>query len=489
MRLEPRKRAIVAVLSLTMLSGCVVGPDYQAPGSVLPASWASRQGKGAEQPAQLSHWWRNLNDPLLNSYVDRAMGANLGVQAAMARVTEARAQLRQDEGGLLPTLGNSSSIQRSKVAEQSAAVGDNPATQWRSGFDAGWELDLFGGKRRSVEAARYGLDASQEDLRNTMLVLIGDVASNYVQVRGSQAQLALASRTARSQRDTAALTKAKADAGTATTAEVARSEALAASTEAQIPAIEITRSAAIQRLGVLLGVPPASLALELEKSRPIPRPKLPMPVGIPADTILARPDVRMAERQLAQSTARIGVAEAARYPSLSLTGNIASQALTLGDLAEKSTMSWAIGPALTIPLFRGGQLKAAVEVARARRDASAAAYQTAVLTAMEDVENAIVALNQNRIRGAKLSQAVSSYRTAYQASRIQYETGTLDYLNLLDTQRAQYDAEASFIESQIALTKAYIALNKALGGGWWGEKPGTKVASIKTVPTTVDASR
>ncbi|WJH38669.1 efflux transporter outer membrane subunit (plasmid) [Aliirhizobium terrae] len=489
MRLEPRKRAIVAVLSLTMLSGCVVGPDYQTPGSVLPASWSSRQGKEAEKPAQLSHWWRNLNDPLLNSYVDRAMGANLRVQAAMARVTEARAQLRQDEGGLLPTLGSSSSVQRSKVAEQSAAVGDNPATQWRSGFDAGWEIDLFGGRRRSVEAARYGLDASQEDLRNTMLVLIGDVASNYVQVRGSQAQLALARRTGRSQRDTAALTRAKADAGTATVAEVARSEALAASTEAQIPAIEINRSAAIHRLGVLLGLPPASLALELEKSRPIPRPKLPMPVGIPADSILARPDVRMAERQLAQSTARIGVAEAARYPSLSLTGNIASQALSLGDLAEKSTMSWAIGPALTIPLFRGGQLKTAVEVSRARRDASAAAYQTAVLTAMEDVENAIVSLNQNRIRGAKLTQAVSSYWTAYQASRVQYESGTLDYLNLLDTQRAQYDAEASLIDSQIALTKAYISLNKALGGGWSGQRAGVKVASNEASPATIEASR
>lgn len=461
------------VLLLSLLSGCAVGPDYGIPAMELPATWNSNKTRSLERPPELALWWTRLNDPILNEYIERAAAGNLTVASARTRVQEARATVSQETGTLLPSVDGSSSAMRSGMPSATAAsAASTVSTQWKAGFDASWELDLFGGRKRSVEAARYGLDAANEDLRNTMLVLIGDVASNYADVRGAQARLALAYRTAGSLRQTASLTKAKADAGTATAADVARAQALLASTEAGIPSIEIARATAVHRLGVLLGQPPAALFTALEKRRPIPKPGRSVSVGIPADVLLSRPDVRLAERQLAQATARVGVAEAARYPSLRLTGDIASQALTIGDLASKSTISWAIGPALSIPIFRGGQLKAAVEASKARNDAAAVAYQAAVLSAMEDVENAIVALNQNRIRSAKLASAVSSYRTATDASRIQYETGSLDYLNLLDAQRAQYDAEAALIESQLAVTKAYIALNKALGGGW-SQEPAT----------------
>lgn len=458
-------RIIPHALIISLVSGCAVGPDYGIPVTEVPSTWNSNKVRSLERPPELAQWWAQLNDPMLNAYVERAVNGNLSVAAAEARVREARAIVGQETGGFLPSAQASASVTRNRSADQGSETAGT-STQWKSGFDAGWELDLFGGRRRAVEAARYGLDAANEDLRNTLLILIGDVASSYADVRGAQARLSLARRTVKSQRETASLTKAKSDAGTASTADVARAQALLATTEAGIPTIEMDRSAAVHRLGVLLGVPPASLAVQLEKSRPIPRPGSAVRVGIPAEVLLSHPQVRLAERRLAQSTARIGIAEAARYPSIRLAGDISSQALTIGDLARKSTISWGIGPSLSIPLFRGGQLKASVEVAKAGADQAAAGYQDAVLKAMEDIENGIVAFNQYRARSTKLSMAVEAYRTATEASRAQYEGGSLDYLNLLDAQRAQYDAEASLIESRVSLTKAYIALNKALGGGW-----------------------
>lgn len=471
--IRPRRFKRFAKLSLcisiaALLSGCMVGPDYERPTLFVPAEWNGAKTKDAIRPAELAFWWKNLRDPQLDSLIERAIANNRSVAMAQARLRQARAALDQEAGTLAPTIGTSTAATRTKTADALTADGENISTIYKSGFDASWELDLFGGKRRSVEAARYGLDASEEELRNTMLVLIGDVAANYVQVRATQAKISLASRTAKSQRQSASLTRAKLEAGSGTTADVARAEALAATTEADLPTQEISKATAVNRLGVLLGLPPASLSTELARSRPIPRPQFPMPVGIPAEILLSRPDVRMAERQLAQSTAKIGVADAARYPAISLTGNIASSALHISDLAKSSTIGWAIGPTVTVPLFRGGQLKAALEVAKAARDESFATYEASVLTAMEDVENAIVSLSQQRRRSAKLAVAVDAYRRAHNASTAQYQSGVLNYLDLLDGQRQLYSAEASLIDSQLAVTTAYISLNKALGGGWTG---------------------
>lgn len=469
-----RSAKLVSVVTLAcLLSGCVVGPDYRSPDLPTPAKWANAKSDKAARPAELAAWWKKLRDPKLDALIARAIEGNASVEVARARVREARAAVGQETGKLAPVANASGNINRTKTV---ASAGGTIASSFQAGFDASWEIDLFGGKQRSVEAAKYGLDSAEEGLRNAQLVLIGDVASNYAQLRAAQARLALGTTTARSQRESVALTRAKFDGGTATSADLARAEALAASTEADLPTHEIARTAALNRLGILLGLPPASLATELAASRPIPRPPASMSVGIPAEALLARPDVRMAERQLAQSTAKIGVAEAARYPSVSLTGAINTQAMSIADLAQKSTIGWAIGPTLNIPLFRGGQLKASVEVAKAVRDQSFANYEASVLTAMEDVENAIVSLSQQRRRSAKLATAVDAYQRADSAARAQYQTGTLNYLDLLDGQRQLYAAQGALIDSRLATTTAYIALNKALGGGWTGEDGRTRSA-------------
>lgn len=459
--------ASTVVVMATLLSGCVVGPDYQKPFLALPAAWSNAGKAAPSRPPELVEWWRRLNDPLLNELVTEAVAGNLDVAASKAKIREARASHRQSVGALFPSVTGSGSATRNKSAATTSGSGDT-YSQFQAGFDANWEIDLFGANRRAVEAARYGMDAAEEEMRATLLTLIGDVAAYYVEARGYQARIALARRTTVSQNESAALTRTKLEAGAASAVDVANASGQAASTAATIPELESAYAQTVHRLSVLTGRAPAVLADRLKKHTPIPRPKMPIPTGIPADILLTRPDVRMAERQYAQATAKIGQAEAARYPSVSLTGDIATSGLNVGDLGKSSSISWSFGPTLTVPIFNAGQLAAAVEVARAQRDQYFIAYRASVLTALEDVENAIVALAQERIRNGRLASSVARYREAVTLSRSLYEAGSTSFLDLLTAERSLYTAEDSLIQSRVSITTNYIALNKALGGGWSG---------------------
>lgn len=457
--------SVVGTLA-AVLAGCVVGPDYQKPQTALPASWGV--AKKAEQagPPELTQWWQKLNDPILDSLIAQAVEASLDVASAKARVREARAMYRQQTGALLPTLDGSVSATRNK----STSSNENTVySEYQAGFDAGWEVDPFGANRRAAEAARYSAEAADQDLRDTYVTLIGDVASYYVRAREYQALTVLAERTARSQRETASLTRKQEEAGGATAVDTATADAQAASTEADIPSYRISYQQSVHRLGVLLGKAPSALQQLIDKPSKIPSPKYPMKFGIPADVLHTRPDVRLAERQLAEYTAKIGEAEAARYPSISLTGDIAPSATSISDLAKKSSISWSFGPTVSIPLFRGGQLKAAVDVAKAQRDQYFIAYQSAVLSAMEDVENAIVALNQSQQRRAKLSASVAGYRRAVELSHALNQAGAEDLLDVLESERYLYSAEEDLIETQADIATYYVSLHKALGGGWNGD--------------------
>jgi NodT family efflux transporter outer membrane factor (OMF) lipoprotein len=462
------------------LAGCVVGPDYEHPGMLLPTAWKSSTGAAAEKPPKLARWWSRLQDPLLDALVEEAVQGNLDVAAAKARIREARATYRQSVGALFPLADGSAQVSRNRSASGTTGSSGQIYNQYQAGFDASWEVDLFGANKRAIEAAAYGLDAAEEDLRATHLILIGDIASNYVSVRSYQARIALAKRTAASQRQTALLTQRQLEAGSTSAVDAANATGLAASTEAGIPSLEAGLAEAAHRLSVLTGRPPGALIQRLSAVKPIPLPELPVPTGIPADLLTARPDVRFAERQYAQYTARIGQAEAARYPSVSLTGNLATTALKLGDLGKSSTISWSFGPSLSVPIFHGGQLRAAVEIAEAQRDQYFIAYHAAVLTALEDVENAAVSLGQERRRLAKLQVSTAAYRQAATLSRSLYESGSSSFLEVLDAERALYSAEDSLIQSRADIATDYIALMKALGGGWDG-------AIDADVPVVIDA--
>ena len=462
-RLRPSLPRLALLLALTTaLGGCVVvGPDYHKPSLSLPTKWGSGAASNPSKPPELSQWWRRLGDPMLDELVDEAVAGNLDVASAKANIREARASYRQTVGALFPSASGSAGADRGKS-------GGYISSQFQAGLDASWELDLFGGNKRAVEAARYGMDAAEEELRATLLTLIGDVATNYVSARGYQARIALAKRTAASQRETAAITRNKFEAGGATAADVATAEGQASSTEAGIPSLEAAYAETVHRLSVLTGRAPSALVDRMKTPKPVPAPRLPIPTGIPADVLTARPDVRLAEAQYASATAKIGQAEAARYPSASLTGNIATRGAKLGDLGKGSSISWSFGPSLTVPIFNAGQLKAAVEGTQAQRDQSFIAYQAAVLSALEDVENAIVALAQERIRSGKLASAARSYGEANSLARSLFQAGSSSFLDVLTAERSLYSASDARIESQVAIATDYIALNKALGGGWDG---------------------
>lgn len=452
------------------LAGCAVGPEYETPALTVPAHWGAKPR--VEAVPDLKAWWRRMNDPLLDALMDEAVAGNLDVASAKAAVRSARATYRQQVGALFPQVtGNASGTRGDnggRVGSGGDVTVDSGYGQYQAGLDASWEIDLFGANRRGVEAAIFGVDASVDSLDAVLLTLVGDVASNYADARGYQAQIALSRRTAASQRETAALTRRMLDAGAASAVDTANATGQVASTEANIPELEAALAASVHRLSVLTGQPPAALSQRMAQVRPVPSPRLPVARGIPADVLTNRPDVRATERQLGQSTALIGQAEANRYPAISLSGNINATGTQLGDLGRASSISWSFGPSLTVPIFTGGQLKAAVDGAEAQRDQSFVAYKAAVLLALEEVENASVSLSQQRIKTGKLAAAVAAYRESTRLSRSLYENGSSSFLDVLTAERSLYSAEASLIQSRVATTKYYIALNKALGGGWDG---------------------
>lgn len=485
--LSNRKAGVAAVVAALLLSGCAVGPDYRAPHADVPAQWSGGKSapetngaQAAERP-DLRQWWVHLNDPLLDTLIKEAVSGNLDVATAAARVREARAVVRQAGGALYPSLNGTAAFTRSGVGSHavtttSSSTGGStsvlgvgsPANLFQAGFDASWEIDIFGGNRRSLEAAQGGLDAAQWDLRSTLLTLVGDVATHYVEARGYQARLALARATADSQQETARLTRIRFVAGSNSGLDAANAAGEAQSTLATIPALEAAYAQSVHSLAVLLGRAPGALLASMERAQDVPVPPLPVMLGVPADVLLARPDVRAAERRYAQSTARVGQAEAARYPRVTLTGTLSTSGTQFGDLARHSSIGWSIGPAVTIPLFDAGRLKAAVEIADAQRDQSFIAYRAAVLTALQDVENASVSLSRETERVQNLKRSADAYGDAAAMAQSLYRSGSTGFLEVLTAERSLYAAQDTLIQSRVLIATDFIALNKALGGGWDG---------------------
>lgn len=475
LRVERRLRvcgAVAATALALVVGACAVGPDYMPPPVGVPSKWSAAERPPSTEAPVLARWWTRLNDPVLNRLINEAVLENRDVATAKARVREARANYRQSAGALFPTVGGTSGTTYQKSGPNLASEGvpaSVPAlVQYQAGFDASWEIDIFGKNQRGAEAAGYGVEAADEQLRVTLLTLVGDVASNYAMARGYQARLSLVRRTVAAQRETAELTGTRFEAGGASAIDLANAKGQMSATEAAVPGLEASYASTVHRLSVLTGRAPGHFMELMKRSLPIPKPRLPMPVGIPADILMSRPDIRQAERVVAQATARIGQAEAARYPTISLTGNISTTGMKVGDLGKNSSIGWSVGPTLSAPIFNGGQLKAAVEVRQAQRDQGFTQYQATVLKGLEEVENAIVALAQERIRIGQLSASVGSYRQASTLSRALYRNGSASFFTVLDAERSLYSAEDALVQSRIALAIHYVALNKALGGGWDG---------------------
>jgi outer membrane protein, multidrug efflux system len=460
--------ACVALMLGSALAGCAVGPDYAGPPKLaLPSHWSTNTAPHRDA-GKLDRWWLRLRDPLLSRLIEEAVEANPDVAKAKAVVREARATLQQTTAGLFPSVSGTASVtsNKSSAGSSSVLVDSAPYSLHQASFDSSWELDLFGGTQRSIQAAAHGAQSAEEDLRDSLVTLIGDVAAYYVEARGYQARIALAQRTAVSQRDTEKLTRSKYEAGSGNAVDLAKATAQAASTEANVPTYQAALAADVHRLGILLGRPPGGVASSMAQSAPVPAPRMPLPMGLPADLLMSRPDIASAERKLAQATAKIGAAEADRYPAVSLTGSVGTSALRAGDLAKYSSVSWSVGPSITVPVFDAGKRLATVRIAEAQRDQAFATFHSTLLTALEDVENALVSLSRERVRATKLTEAARNYREAARLSRSLFETGSASFIDVLDAERSLYSAEDSLIQSKVSAAKDYIALAKALGGGW-----------------------
>lgn len=458
------------LLATFSLWGCAaVGPDYHPPDADVPSGWSRLDPSTLRMaqpvaPGDLSRWWRGLNDPLLTELVAEALRANPDLRSARASVRESRARRAVAASERFPTVDASANASRTDASEGSG--GGESRELFSAGFDASWELDIFGGVRRGVEAADAELEATWADLQATQVSLAAEVASSYVEVRAQQALLGIARSNLATQSETLQLTEWRDQAGLVSSQDVAQARSNREQTRAQIPVLETNLAAAEYSLEILLARAPGTLHARLAGAGDLPAVPAQIAVGIPADTLRQRPDLRAAERTLAAETARVGVAEAARYPSFSLSGSIGLEALTLGALGNTEAVTNSLFAGITAPVFNAGRLRAQVEIQDAVREQALYAYQRAVLAALQDVENALVDLAQNRDRREALTNAVGAARDAAELARLRYSTGLIDFQSVLDSERNVLLLEESLARNRADEVLALISLYKALGGGW-----------------------
>lgn len=466
-----RLRLIATFALFAAAAGCAVGPKYRAPERTLPPGWSELQEEAAAaRSPEIAAWWTAFNDPLLNSLVERAARSNLDLRRAAARVREARARYGITAADRLPTLDASGSYTRSRSSENGPLAFSPTAGEevnlYQAGFDAAWEIDLFGGVRRAVEAAEADIAASVEDRRSIQVTLLAEVARNYIDLRRIQKQIATARANIESQQETLELTRARFNAGLNTGLDVARAEAQVATSFSQIPALEISLRQTIHRLGVLLGEEPGALSDALSKPLPIPAPPAEVVVGLPSELLRRRPDIRRAERQLAAATARIGVATADLFPRFSLTGAFGLQSATLRDLPEGGSRFFSIGPTLRWPIFAGGRIRANIAVENAREEEAWAEYERTLLLSLEEVENALVAYAREQDRRQSLREAVAANRRAVEIGNELFIRGLANFLDVLESERSLFASESQLDQSEAAVSANLVALYKALGGGW-----------------------
>lgn len=449
---------VVAPLCAVLLGACTVGPNYRAPapGALsVPNAYYGRAAQAA--PADLATWWQRFDDPLLARLVDEATRDNLDLAAAAARLTQARESLVQARAGLVPTVGASASGGRTMGS-------GNDRSSFSVGADAAWEIDLFGRIRRGIEAAAADAQGAYYDREALRVAIAAEVATNYIGARLAQERLAIARDTLGIADDNLQIATWRREAGLVSSLDVEQARAARAQTAASIPNIENSFTSASYRLAVLGGRAPGALTAELGEAKPIPRGPADVAVGIPADTLRQRPDVRAAERNLAAATARIGVAEAQLYPGLRLTGNIGTSAFSLGGLFSAITGSIFAG--LDQTLFDGGRLRSQLRSQQAATEGALATYHQSVLTSLEDVENALIALNAARARQAQFAIALEAASNTALLARTQYRSGLTDFQQLLEAERSLLSARDGMANSRGDEALALVQLYRALGGGW-----------------------
>ncbi len=462
---------LLTITALT-LSGCTVGPTFQPPQTSAPAGWNER-GSGApsgtlasplvDGPADVSRWWRNLSDPALADLITRAYSQNLDIVQAQARVRQARASRVIAAAGGQPSLDLSARATRQRSNSRTGGVTSN---NFQVGADASWEIDVFGGIARSVEAADAEVRGSISDLNAVLVSLSGEVGTTYTDLRGSQSQLEITNRNLALQLDTLALTRERADAGFVSQLDVANAEAQVASTQAQIPTIQASINSSIYTLSILVGAEPAELYSQLVTTAPLPAVPSQVAVGVPSDVLRRRPDVQRAEESLHAATARIGVAVADRYPKFTIgasAGLSSDRFESLGNLANRF---WSLSPGISWSLLNGDRTEGNIALAQARVQEADAAYRQSILIALQDVETAMANFTRQQQRRELLSQAVEANRRALDLALERYQVGKTDFLSVLTAQGQLLSSEQNLSQANTSVLSNLITLYKAMGGGW-----------------------
>ncbi|MBS0192417.1 MAG: efflux transporter outer membrane subunit [Phycisphaerales bacterium] len=483
-------------LIVISLAGCMVGPDYKRPETKVAGQFAGLDkqvsgdglaSKPNQEPLEISRWWREFNDEKLTELIGRAQQENLDVAVAIARIRQARAQVMIATGGLFPSVSLGASYQQARSPLGGLGTGGNGRITnfYQVGFDASWELDVFGGIRRQIEAANANLDASFESRDDALVTMAGEIGTNYINLRGAQSQLAIARSNLEAQEQTLALTKERFDAGFVSALDVANAQAQVASTRSQVPVLEGQIRTSIYAIGVLLGEEPATLLAELTPQRQIPRAPSAVPVGIPSELLQRRPDIRRAEATLHAATAQIGAAIANLYPQFNINGSIGLQGGNAGDLGTIANHYWSYGPGANWLVFDGGQTRGNIELQRGVTDEAFATYKQTVLVALRDTETALVNFTAEQKRRVSLAEAVEANKQAVDLSMQLYSNGRTDFLNVLVAQRQLFLSEDALAQSEANVSTNLVALYKALGGGWGVEDGGEGIGPPAQRPEAV----
>ncbi len=456
--------SLLFVLGFLMLTQIGCGRVMPQPSTSVaidvPAAW-SLAGSGKETgTSSLAEWWLHFNDPLLGDLVTEALKANTGIKSAQAALRQARALRDVSAAGLLPALDGSASAGRSKSGNNSAV------NTFTAGLDASWELDIFGANRSALDTSEATVRASAASLGDVQVSIAAEVALNYITLRDAQARLAIAADNLTSQLETLQITQWRLQAGLVTSIEAEQARTAVEQTRALLPALQTSIEQTCHALAVLTGQTPSALSTILAVARPVPQAAGDLAFSFPAETLRRRPDVRAAEHQVTAAVGRVQEADAKRLPNFKLSGSLGLNALTLSSLTNGASVVSAILAGVSMPVFDGGAGRAQVRAQQAALDQAFAAYQAAVLTALKDVEDALVALRGDRERLLRLQDAAEAAANAALLARQRYSSGLVDFQVVLETQRTQLTTQASVASARADVSSDHVRLYKALGGGW-----------------------
>jgi multidrug efflux system outer membrane protein len=459
--------ALLAAASLFATSAGAVGPKYKPPvdAPVVLANAAPEAVTITAQPE--AEWWKLFGDPVLDSLVTRALSANLDLRIAEARVREARALFRDVQLDQFPRVTTSAAYSDAKQQIPGFPGGRREIESATVGFDAAWEIDLFGRVRHGVQAARADAQATEADRRGAEVAVAAEVARNYFELRGAQARRVVAEANAEAQRETLRLTEVRLDVGRGDPVDAESARARLNAIEASIPELVSAEARARHRLAVLAGQRPGALDAELTPvAKPLVAKVTPLPIGDASTFLRRRPDVQAAERRLAAETARTGVATADLFPRISVSGFIGFLSGDISGLFKSGSEAWSVSPSVSWPGLDIGGARARLKAQKARGDQSLAVYDQTVLRAVEELENALVAYRQRQLQLASLARQVDASRSAADLARIRYKEGSIDFLVLLDAERTRLQAEDALTAAQTAAETDIVTLYKVLGGGW-----------------------